>query len=89
MTESSRESEVYDSDFYEEDEPIEKIMAIIESGFDQVTTPPDEVADNLVTMDPSPWLQEVSHTSPARHGFTWERHKSKPVRLRLSGAASS
>lgn len=50
---------------------------------------PVEIVDSLVTVDPSPWLQEVSHTSPVRHGFTWERHKSKPVRLRLSGAASS
>jgi hypothetical protein len=49
---------------------------------------PVEIVDSLVTMDPSPWLQEVSHTSPARHAFTWERQKGKVVALRLSGAAS-
>lgn len=50
---------------------------------------PVEIVDSLVTMDPSPWLQEVSHTSPVRHGFTWGRQKSKAVALRLSGAATS
>lgn len=50
---------------------------------------PVEIVDSLVTVDPSPWLQEVSHTSPARHAFTWERPKSKAVALRLSGDAST
>jgi hypothetical protein len=50
---------------------------------------PVEIVDSLVTMEPSPWLQEVSHTSTVRHGFTWERQKSKAVVLRVSGAASS
>ena len=50
---------------------------------------PVEIVDGPVTMDPSPWLQEVSHTLPARHRFTWERHKSKTAALRVSGAASS
>jgi hypothetical protein len=50
---------------------------------------PVEIVNSPVTMNPSPWLQEASHTSPARHGFTWERHKSNSAALRLSGAASS
>ena len=89
MTKPDRESEIYDSDFYEEDEPIEKIMAIIESGFDGVTTPPDEAADDLVTVNPSPWLQ-VGRTGGRYVGrVPVVRHKSAAFDLRLSGAASS
>lgn len=88
MSEPSRESEVYDSDFYEEDEPIEDIMAILEGGFDGVTTPPDEAADDLVTVDPSPWL-------PSRTGRRYlgrppvVRHQNPTFVLRLSGTAPS
>jgi hypothetical protein len=61
----------------------EELLAMWEEG------EPVEIIDGPVTMDPSPWLQEVSHTLPARHGFTWERHKSKTAALRLSEATSS
>jgi hypothetical protein len=88
MSEPSHESEVYDSDFYEEDEPIEDIMAILESGFDGVTTPPDEAAGDLVTVEPSPWLlgrtgRRYVSRSPV------VRHESTAFILRLSGAAPS
>jgi hypothetical protein len=89
MSEPAGESEVYDSNFYEEDEPIEKIMAILETGFDGVTTPPDETADDLVTVDPSPWLQ-VGRTGGRYVGRApVVRHQSMAFVLRLSGAASS
>ena len=88
MSELSRESEVYDSDFYEVDEPIEKIMAIIEGGFDGVTTPPDEATDELVTVNPSPWLQ-VGRTGGRYVGRSpVVRHQSTGSIFRLSGAAS-
>lgn len=88
MSKPSRESEVYDSDFYEEDEPIEDIMAILEGGFDGVTTPPDEVADDLVTVDPSPWL--LGRTGRRYVGRSpVVRHRSTAFILRLSGAAPS
>jgi hypothetical protein len=86
MTEPSRELEVYDSDFYEEDEPIEDILAILEDGFDGVTTPPDEAADELVTVDPSPWL--LGRTGRRYVGRSpVVRHQSTGVIFRLSGAA--
>jgi hypothetical protein len=87
VSEPSRELEVYDSDFYEEDEPIEDIMAILEDGFDGVTTPPDEAADDLVTVDPSPWL--LGQTSRRYVGRSpVVRHQSTGFVFRLSGAAS-
>ena len=87
MSELSRESEVYDSDFYEEDEPIEDIMAILEGGFDGVTTPPDEAADDLVTVDPSPWvLGQTARRYVGRSPVV--RHRSTAFVLPL-GAASS
>ena len=89
MTEPGADPRSFESDFYEEDEPIEKILAIFEEGVKGVTALPEEAVDDLVTVDSSPWLQEVSHTSPARHAFTWERQKSKTFTLRLSGAAPS
>jgi hypothetical protein len=89
MSEPGRESEVYDSDFYEEDEPIEKIMAILEGGFDGVTTPPHEAADDLVTVDPSPWL--LGRTGRRYVGRSpVVRHESTAFFfLGLSGAAPS
>jgi len=86
MTEPDRESEVYDGDFFEEDEPIEKIMAIVARGFDGVTAPPGEA---VVTVDDSPWLQRV-HTAVSLTGQAWvERKKPSPFGLRPTGAASS
>ena len=86
MSEPASESEVYDSDFYEEDEPIEEIMALIASGFDQVTTPPDEAADDLVTVDPSPWLRgRTGRRYVGRSSVV--RHESTAFDLHLSGAA--
>jgi hypothetical protein len=88
MTESGREPDVYDSDFYEEDEPIEKIMAILAREPDGVTVPPDEAADDLVTVDPSPWL--LGRTGRRYVGRSpVVRHRSTAFVLRLSGAASS
>jgi hypothetical protein len=89
MTEPGADSRSFESDFYEEDEPIEKIMALLESGFDGVTTPPNETADDLVTVDPSPWLQ-VGRTGGRYVGRApVVRHQSTAFVLRLSGAASS
>jgi hypothetical protein len=89
MTESGREPEVYDSDFYEEDEPIEKIVAILARDPDGVTAPPDEAADDLVTVDPSPWLR-VGRTGGRYVGrVPVVRHEHTVFDLHLSGAASS
>lgn len=86
MSEPGRESEVYHSDFYEEDEPIEKIMAILEGGFDGVTTPPDETADDLVTVNPSRWLQRTGRTGSRHLGRTpVTRQKSTASGLRVPG----
>lgn len=49
---------------------------------------PVEIVDGPVTMDPSPWVQEV-HTATRPRGFTREHRKTATVDLRLSGAASS
>jgi hypothetical protein len=49
---------------------------------------PVEIVDGPVTMDPSPWLQEV-HTAARPRAFTRERRRTTAVDLRLSGAASS
>ena len=88
MTESGREPEVYDSDFYEEDEPIETIMAILAREPAGVTAPPDEAADDLVTVDPSPWL--LGRTGRRYVGRSpVVRRQSTAFVLRLSGAASS
>jgi hypothetical protein len=89
MAESGHEPEVYDSDFYEEDEPIEKIMAILARAPDGVTAPPDETADELVTVDPSPWLQ-MGRTSGRYVGrVPVVRHQSTAFVLRVSGVTSS
>jgi hypothetical protein len=50
MTDRNHESGVYDSDFFEEDEPVEKIKAILETGFDGITAPPGEAIEPL-TME--------------------------------------
>jgi hypothetical protein len=54
MTEPDRESDLDDGDFYEEDEPVEKIVAILARGFDGVTAPPDEAVASSVTVNDSP-----------------------------------
>ena len=88
MSESGQKSEVYESDFYEEDEPIEKIMAILARKPDGVTALPDEAADELVTMDPSPWLSgRTGRRFVGRSPVV--RHQSTVFVLRLSGAAPS
>jgi hypothetical protein len=88
MTESGADPRSFDSDFYEEDEPIEKIMAIFERGPKGVTVPPDEAADDLVTVDPSPWL--LGRTGRRYIGRSpVVRHQSTAFVLRLSGAAPS
>jgi hypothetical protein len=90
MTEPGAIPRSFDSDFYEEDEPIEEIMAIFERGVKGVTVPPDELADDLVTVNPSPWLQRVSRTGGRYVGRApVVRHSSTAFYLRLSGAASS
>jgi hypothetical protein len=90
MTESGREPEVYDSDFYEEDEPIERIIAILARDPDGVTAPPDETADDLVTVDPSPWLLGRGRTGRRHVGrVPVVRHEHTVFDLHLSGAASS
>jgi hypothetical protein len=88
MSEPSRESEIYESDFYEEDEPIEDIMAIIAGGFDGVTTPSDEAADDLVTVTPSRWLQVARTGSRYVSRAPVVRHGSTAVDFSLSEAAS-
>jgi hypothetical protein len=89
MTEPGTDSGSFDSDFYEEDEPIEEILAIFERGVKGVTAPPDEIADDLVTVDPSPWLQ-VGRTAGRYVGrVPVVRHESTAFVLRLSEAASS
>jgi hypothetical protein len=50
---------------------------------------PVEIVEGPVTIDPSPWLQRVSHTAIRPRGLTRERQKTAAVDLRLSGAASS
>jgi hypothetical protein len=88
MTEPGADPRSFDSDFYEEDEPIEKILAIFERGVKGVTAPPDEAADALVTVDPSPWL--LGRTARRYVGRSpVVRHQSTAFALRLSGAASS
>jgi hypothetical protein len=87
MTEPDRESEIYDGDFYEEDEPIEKIVAILARGFDGVTAPPDEAVEGSVTVNDSPWVQRV-HTATRWAGRA-ERQKATIFRFHLTGAASS
>jgi hypothetical protein len=90
MTESAQKLEIYDSDFFEEDEPIAKIQAILSREPDAVTAPPDEIADELVTVNPSPWLQKVGRTGGRYVGRgPVARHKSTTFEFRLSGAASS
>jgi hypothetical protein len=88
MTERGREPEVYDSDFYEEDEPIEKIVAILARDPDGVTAPPEEAADDLVSVDPSPWL--LGRTGRRYVGrVRVVRHEHTVFDIHLSGAASS
>lgn len=54
------------SGFYEEDEPVEKIVAIFEAGAKGVTAPPVEAAGqilaarNFVLLAPSPHGQTVA-----------------------------
>jgi len=88
MTEPDRESEIYDGDFYEEDEPIEKILAILARGFDGVTAPPDEAVDSPVTVDDSPWVQRVGHTA-TRWAGRIERQRATLSGFRLRGTAPS
>jgi hypothetical protein len=87
MTEPDRESEIYDGDFYEEDEPVEKIVAILARGFDGVTAPPDESASSSVTVNDSPWVQKI-HTATRWVGRA-ERQKAAIFRFHLTGAAPS
>jgi hypothetical protein len=88
MTEPGADPRSFESDFSEEDEPIETILTIFDRGVKGVTAPPEEAADDLVTVDPSPWL-------PGRTGrryvgrSTIVRHQSTAFELRLSGAALS
>jgi hypothetical protein len=89
MTEPGADPRSFDSDFYEEDEPLEKIMAIFERGVKGVTGPPDEVADDLVTVNSSPWLQRVRTGGRYVGRVPVVRHKSTAFYLGLSGAASS
>jgi hypothetical protein len=88
MTEPVADPRSFESDFYEEDEPIEKILAIFEQGAKGVTAPPEEAADDLVTVDPSPWL--LGRTGRRYVGrVPVVRHEHTVFDLHLSGAASS
>src|SRR4029453_19405019 len=87
MRESGREPKVYDSDFYEEDEPIEKIMAIHAREPDGVTAPADEAADALVTMSPSRWLLVVRTTGRYVGRAPVARPEGTVFDLHVSGAA--
>jgi hypothetical protein len=87
MTESGADPRSFDSDFYEEDEPIEKIMAIFERGPKGVTAPPYEAADALVTVNPSRWLL-VARTAGRYVGRApVARHEGTVFDLHVSGAA--
>jgi hypothetical protein len=87
MTEPGREPEIYDGDFYEEDEPIEKIMAILAKGFDGVTAPPDEAVDSSVIVNDSPWVHTV-HTATRWVGRA-EREKATIFRFHMTGVLPS
>lgn len=88
MTAPEADPRSFESDFYEEDEPIEKILAIFDRGVKGVTAPPEEAADDLVTVDPSPWLRgRTGRRYVGRSPVV--RHESTAFDLRLSGAALS
>jgi hypothetical protein len=87
MTESGADPTSFESDFYEEDEPIETILTIFDRGVKGVTAPPEETADDLVTVDPSPWLRGRTGRRYGRSAIV--RHQSTAFELRLSGAALS
>jgi hypothetical protein len=90
MTEPDSGLESYEGDFYEDDEPIEKIMAILDRGFDGVTASPDEAPDSPVTLNPSPWLHIGGRTgSHLVRRTRIERLRTTAFGLRFSGVAPS
>jgi hypothetical protein len=88
MAKPEADSRSFPSDFYEEDEPIEKIVAIFEKGAKGVTAPPEEAADDLVTVIPSRWLQVARTGSRYVSRAPVVRHESTAVDFSLSEAAS-